>query len=393
MPRDRRHAPIPYGHHWIGEEDIAAVAAALRADWITQGPTGERFEQAIAAVTGARHVAVFSSGTAALHAACFAAGIGPGDEVVTTPLSFVASANCALYMGGRPIFADVSPDTGNLDPDLAAGAITPRTKALLPVDYAGHPADLEAFRALARERGLLLIEDASHAIGARLHGRPIGAIADLTTFSFHPVKTITTGEGGAVTTDDDALARRLRLFRSHGITKTPEDLIGDDSEGGPWYYEMQALGYNYRITDFQCALGLTQIARLDRFLARRRAIVARYDETFGADPALRIPGRRPGAEPAWHLYPLRIRAERLRAGRRAVFERLRERGLGVQVHYIPTPLQPYYRKNFGHAPGDFPNAEAYYAGEISIPLYPKMSDEDVGDVIAIVTEAIDEVRA
>ena len=393
MPRDRRQDPIPYGHHWIDEDDVAAVTAVLRGDWITQGPLIERFEHALAAVAGARHAVSFSSGTAALHGACFAAGIGPGDEVVTSPLSFAASANCVLYLGGRPVFADVSPDTGNLDPEQAVRAITPLTKALLPVDYAGHPADLEAFRALARDRGLCLIEDASHAIGATLGGRPLGSIADLTTFSFHPVKTITTGEGGAVTTDDDALAGALRLFRSHGITRSPEALTQDDLEPGPWYYEMQVLGYNYRITDIQCALGLSQLGRLGRFVARRRAIAARYDEAFGADPALRVPARRPGAEPAWHLYPLRIRAERLRAGRRAIFERLRARGLGVQVHYVPTPLQPYYRKHFGHAPGDFPNAEAYYAGEISIPLFPMMSDADVGDVIDIVRDVIDEVRA
>jgi len=393
MPRDRRHAPIPYGHHRIDEEDIAAVSAALRGDWITQGPLVDRFEEALAAAVGARHAVAFSSGTAALHGACFAAELGPGDEVVTTPLSFAASANCVLYMGGRPVFADVSPDTGNLDPDLAARAITPRTKALLPIDFAGHPADIEAFRVLARERGLVLIEDASHAIGSRLHGRPVGSIADLTTFSFHPVKMITTGEGGAVTTEDGTLAARLRLFRSHGITRAPEEMTQDDLERGPWYYEMQALGYNYRITDFQCALGLAQLPKLGRFLDRRRAIVARYDEAFGPDPALMIPARRPGAEPAWHLYPLRVLRTALRGGRREVFERLRARGLGVQVHYIPTPLQPYYRKHFGHAPGDFPNAEAWYAEEISIPLYPGMTDEDVGDVTAIVKEVIDEVRA
>jgi UDP-4-amino-4,6-dideoxy-N-acetyl-beta-L-altrosamine transaminase len=393
MPRDRRHAPIPYGHHWIDEDDVAAVVAALRDDWITQGPLIERFEEEIARVAGARHAVAFSSGTAALHGACFAAGIGPGDEVVTSPLSFVASANCVLYAGGRAVFADVSEDTGNLDPARAARAITPRTRALLPVDFGGHPADLDALRALARERGLTLIEDASHAIGGRLGGRSIGSLADLTTFSFHPVKTITTGEGGAVTTDDDRLAARLRLFRTHGITKAPEALVQADVERGPWYYEMQELGFNYRITDIQCALGLSQLRRLDAFVARRLAIAARYNEAFGADPALRVPATRPGAEPAWHLYPLRLRLDRLRTGRRAVFEALRARGLGVQVHYIPTHLQPYYRKHFGHAPGEFPAAEAYSAGEISLPLFPRMTDADVADVIAIVGEVIAEARA
>jgi UDP-4-amino-4,6-dideoxy-N-acetyl-beta-L-altrosamine transaminase len=392
MHRDRRQALLPYGRQWIDEEDVAAVIEILRSDWITQGPIIERFEEALARAVGARFAVAFSSGTAALHGASFAAGIEPGDEVVTSPLAFAASANTVLYQGGRPVFADVSPDTGNLDPALAARALTPRTKAFLPVDYAGHPADLDAFQAMARERGLLVIEDGAHALGAKLLDRAVGSLADLTAFSFHPVKTITTGEGGAVTTDDETLARRLRRFRTHGITRETEELAQSDLERGPWYYEMQELGFNYRITDLQCALGLTQLKRLDAFVQRRQAIVDRYLDAFGQDPALLVPAVRRGVEPAWHLFPLRLRLGRLRAGRREVFEALRARGLGVQVHYIPIPLHPYYRKRFGYAPGDFPEAEAYYAAEISLPLFPRMTDGDVGDVIAIVRSVIDEVR-
>lgn len=393
MHRDRRGAPLPYGRQWIDEEDIARVLEVLRSDWITQGPLIARFEEALARATGARHAVAFSSGTASLHAACFAAGIGPGDEVITTPFSFAACANAVLYQGGRPVFADVSGDTGNLDPAETLKAITPRTRALLPVDYAGHPADIDAFRELARERGLLVIEDAAHSIGARLSGRPVGALADLTTFSFHPVKTITTGEGGAVTTDDDNLARRLRLFRTHGITKERGEFVQSDLEHGPWYYEMQELGFNYRITDFQCALGLSQIRRIEEFVARRGAIVSRYREVLGGDEALRVPALRPEVSPAWHIFPLRLRLEKLRAGRGEIFKTLRERGLGVQVHYIPTHLQPYYRKHFGHAPGDFPKAEAWYAAEISLPLFPRMTEEDVEDVIGIVKDVVNEARA
>ncbi len=393
MPRDRSDAPLPYGRQWIDEEDVQGVLEVLRSDWITQGPAIDLFEESLCRAAGARFAVAFSSGTAALHGAVFAAGIGPGAEVVTSPLSFVAGANAVLYQGGRPVFADVSEDTGNLDPAEVRKALTPRTRALLPVDYAGHPADLEALHEIARERGLIVIEDAAHSLGGRLGGRPVGTLADLTTFSFHPVKTITTGEGGAVTTDDEALARRLRLFRTHGITRETGEFLHGDIERGPWYYEMVELGYNYRITDLQCALGLSQLRKLEGFVARRRAIVERYGEAFGENDALTVPATRPGAEPAWHIFPLRLRLERLRALRGAVFKALRERGLGVQVHYIPIPLHPYYRKHFGHAPGEFPRAEAYYAAEISIPLFPRMSDADVEDVVAIVGEVVEETRA
>jgi perosamine synthetase len=393
MHRDRRGSPLPYGRQWVDEEDIARVLETLRSDWLTQGPAIRRFEEALARAVGARHAVALATGTAALHAACFAAGIGPDAEVVTSPLTFAACGNAVLYLGGRPVFADVCRDTGNLDPAETLMALTPRTRALLPVDYAGHPADMDAFREIARGRDLLVIEDAAHSLGARLAGRPVGALADLTIFSFHPVKTITTGEGGAVTTDDDELARRLRLFRTHGITRDAGEFVQSDVEQGPWYYEMQELGFNYRITDLQCALGLSQLRRLGEFVERRRAIVNRYREAFGADEALMVPVLRPGAEPAWHLFPLRLRLERLRVTRGALFEALRGRGLGVQVHYIPIHLQPYYRKHFGYTLGDYPEAEKYYAAEISLPLFPRMTDEDVEDVIGIVNDVVDEARA
>lgn len=379
--RPVREALLPYGRQTITDADVAAVVAALRSDWITTGPKVGEFEDAFATVVQARHAVSFSSGTAALHAAVFAAGIGTGDEAITSPLTFCATANAVLYQGATPVFADVREDTLNLDPAEAERKITARTKALLPVDYAGHPADLDALRALADRHGLVIIEDAAHALGATYRGRAVGAISHMSVFSFHPVKHLTTAEGGMVATDDAGLAQRLRLFRNHGIAR---DARTRQSEGA-WFYEMTALGFNYRLTDLASALGLAQLPRLPANVARRRAIAARYDEALAGAPNLRLPATAPDVEPAWHLYPVRVVPP---VDREAVYRALRAEGLGVNVHYIPVHLHPYYRERFGYRGGEFPAAEAAYGQLISLPMFHGMSDQDVADVITAVEKVM-----
>ena len=376
---------IPYGHQWISDEEVEAVSKALRGDWLTQGPAVEAFEEAVARVAGARYGVAFSSGTAALHGAYFAAGVGPGDEVLTSPLTFMATANAALYLGGEARFADIDPATGCLDPCRAREALSPRTRVIAPVSYAGYPAPLGEFLSLAREVGALVVEDASHALGGDRQGRPVGAEADLTVFSFHPVKHVTTGEGGMVVTNREDLAARMRRFRSHGVEKDPQTL-GEAWEG-PWYYEMRELGYNYRLTDLQCALGLGQVGRLEGFVARRRELAARYDAALASVSGVRLPPSHPGH--AYHLYPLRVEP----AWRRGLFEGLRRRDLGVQVHYLPVPLHPYYRSRYGFVGGEYPEAERFYASEISIPMYPALSDAEQDEVIRRLREGIEEARS
>ena len=394
---------IPYGRQWIDDDDVAAVAEALRADWLTQGPTIAEFERAVAARVGAKHGVAFANGTAALHAACFAAGMGPGDEVITSPITFVASANCALYLGARIAFADIRPDTYCLDPEKLELAITPATKAIVAVDHTGQPCDLGEIGAIAKHHRITLIEDAAHALGATYRGKPVGALSDMTMFSFHPVKHITTGEGGMITTEDPDLARKMRVFRNHGISRDAASMgLGDqaaDNVGGvkpgrnpatpaPWYYEMQALGFNYRITDIQCALGLSQLKKLDRSLERRREISQRYTDAFANSRVLVTPYQEPDRESAWHLYVIRLRLDAMAKTRRQVFEDLRHRNIGVNVHYVPVHLQPYFRERFGFSRGDFPEAEAYYDGAITLPLHPTMTDEDCARVIDAVLGAV-----
>ncbi len=374
--------PLPYGRQWIEEDDVEAVARALRGEFLTTGPTVEAFERALAQRCGARHAVVVSNGTAALHAAYFAVGVGPGDEVVTTPLTFSATANAAAWQGARPVFADVDPRTLLLDPEQARRAITPRTRVLAPVDYAGEPADLDAFRALAREKGLVLLEDAAHSLGATLGGRPVGSLADLTILSFHPVKHITTAEGGAVLTDDDRLAQRLRDFRSHGIVREPARLGRDE---GAWYYDIEEIGLNYRLTDMQCALGLSQLGKLDRFLARRRALAAAYRRLLEGEERVVLPASRDDQAHAFHLFPIRLAGPNPQ--RRLVFERLRAAGVGVQVHYVPVNALTAYRKR-GYSPEQTPHALDAYSRLISLPLFPAMQDADVARVVAALKEAL-----
>lgn len=379
--RPVREPLLPYGRQSLTDADIAAVVDVLRSDWLTTGPTIDEFERVFASMVGARHGISFSSGTAALHAAVFAAGVTPGDEAITTPLTFCATANAVLYLGGLPVFADVQPDTLTLDPDQVARLVTARTKAILPVDYAGHPAALDHLLAIADRHGLVVIEDAAHALGATLQGRPVGAISHMTVFSLHPVKHVTTGEGGMVTTNDDDLARRLRLFRGHGIESNARTRQAE----GTWFYEMTALGYNYRLSDIACALGLSQLSRLADNLSRRRAIAARYADAFAGVRGLALPVTQRGVSPAWHLYPVRVASS---IDRGDVFRALRAEGLGVNVHYIPVHLHPYYRERFGYRGGEFPVAEGAYAQLISLPMFHGMTDQDVEDVCSAVNKVM-----
>jgi perosamine synthetase len=375
-----REKLLPYGRQSIEEADIQAVVEVLRSDWLTTGPKVEEFEVAFAARVGAKHAVSFTSGTAALHAAAFTAGLKSGDEAITTPLTFAATANCVLYCGATPVFADVSADTINIDPDQIAAKITPKTRAILPVDYAGHPADLNAITDLARKRGLIVIEDACHALGAEYDGTRVGSIADMTVFSFHPVKHVTTGEGGMVTTNDAKLDETLRRFRNHGISTDARQR----HKAGQWYYEMVLLGFNYRLPDIACALGLEQMTRLDANLARRREIAAVYTKAFREIPGVVPPAVRPEANPAWHLYPIRLDLAKLTADRGQIFRALRAENVGVNVHYIPVHTHPYYREQFGYKGGEFPVAEDAYARLLSLPMFHAMTDRDVADVIQAV---------
>jgi perosamine synthetase len=379
-----RSTLLPYGRQSISEEDIQAVTDVLRSDWLTTGPKVAEFEEVLAAWVGAKFAVAFSSGTAALHGAAFAAGLKPGDEAITSPLTFAATANCVLYQGARPVFADVSPDTLNLDPDRLAERITPNTRAVLPVDYAGHPADLDPILALAEQHGLTVIEDACHALGAEYLSRRSGSIAHMSVFSFHPVKHLATGEGGMVTTDRADLAESLRRFRNHGISSDARQR----QASGQWHYEMVTLGFNYRLTDIACALGVSQMKKLEANLARRREIADRYTHAFRELPSVVTPSVRPGINPAWHLYPIRVNPAKLNTDRAHIFRALRAENIGVNVHYIPVHLHPYYRERFGYQGGEYPVAEGAYEQLISLPMFHGMSDQDLQDVIEALTKVM-----
>lgn len=364
---------IPYGRQSIDEADIQAVVDVLRSDYLTTGPKVAEFERKVADYVGAKYAVAVCNGTAALHIACLAAGIGSGDEVITTPITFAASANCALYCGADPVFADIDPLTYNIDPKEVERCITSRTKAIIPVHYTGQPCDMEAITAIAKKHNLTVIEDAAHALGAVYNGRKIGSISDMTCFSFHPVKPVTTGEGGMVVTQDEALYRRLLLFRSHGITRD-EDLLTENQ--GPWYYQQQLLGYNYRITDISCALGISQMDKLDGFLEKRRSIAKRYNEAFAEVDGIRTPVQMELCESGWHLYMIQV----LNRDRREVFEALRAAGIGVNVHYIPVYRHPYYQEH-GYAGVHCPHGEEFYQRAISLPIYPGLTQEQQDYVI------------
>ncbi|SEI82547.1 UDP-4-amino-4,6-dideoxy-N-acetyl-beta-L-altrosamine transaminase [Pseudomonas sp. NFR16] len=376
---------IPYGKQSLDQADIDAVVEVLKSDWLTQGPTIERFEAAMAQRCEAGYGVAVCNATAALHIACLAAGLGQGDRLWTSPNTFLASANCGRYCGADVDFVDIDPLTWNIDVKaLALKLEAAERDATLPnvlvaVAFSGQSCDMRQIAALSRRYGFTVIEDASHAVGARYAGRPVGCgdFADMTVFSFHPVKIVTTGEGGLVLTNRAELAERLQRLRSHGMTRDPAHM--DQPSHGPWYYQQIELGFNYRITDMQAALGLSQLNKLDAFLARRRQLAERY-QTRLAGLALQLPTSEPDAESAWHLYVVRLQTARLRLSHREVFEGLREAGVGVNLHYIPVHLQPYYR-DLGFRPGDFPQAEAYYHEAISLPLFPAMTDEQHDFVI------------
>ncbi|MCR8660533.1 UDP-4-amino-4,6-dideoxy-N-acetyl-beta-L-altrosamine transaminase [Paenibacillus endoradicis] len=371
----KREQFLPYGQQWIDNEDIEAVVTTLRSPYLTTGPNIQQFEESVAAYVGAKYAVAFANGTAALHGACYAAGITVGDEVITTPITFAASSNCAKYMGADVVFADINKDTYNIDPADISRKITRRTKAIIPVDFTGQPCEIDVIMDIARENQLVVIQDGAHSLGAEYKGKKIGSQADMTMFSFHPVKPVTTAEGGVIVTNNEQYYEKLKLFRSHGITRTPYA-----EEQGEWYYEMVDLGYNYRMTDLQAALGSSQMKKLDSFMKRRRQLAALYTELMKDIPGIRVPSQLADTNSGWHLYSIQIDQEVTGKSRKQIFEAMRAANIGVHVHYIPVYWFPFY-KQLGYEKGLCPIAEQWYAGALTLPLYPKMSDEDVKDVV------------
>ncbi|MBP2077997.1 UDP-4-amino-4,6-dideoxy-N-acetyl-beta-L-altrosamine transaminase [Oceanobacillus polygoni] len=379
-----RDSYLPYGKQWIDNEDIKAVTDVLKSDFITTGPAISQFEKEIAEFVGAKYAVAFSSGTAALHAACFAAGIKENDEVITTPMTFAASSNCILYVGGQPVFADIDSKTYNISPESIKSLLTEKTKAIITVDFTGQPAEYDEIISLAKKSGLIIIDDAAHALGATYKDRHIGSIGDMTMFSFHPVKHITTGEGGIITTSNADYYEKLLLFRSHGITR---DSLKLKNNQGPWYYEMQELGYNYRMTDIQAALGSSQLKKLNTFLKKRREYAKKYNDAFAEIDALITPYQQHECNSSWHLYIVRLDMEKLNVNRKEIFKALQKENIGVNVHYIPVHLHPFYQK-LGYRKGLCPQAEKLYEEIITLPLFPAMSEQDLHDVIAGVKKVI-----
>lgn len=372
-----RETLLPYGRQQIDDDDIQAVVDVLRSDWLTTGPKVAEFEGAFAEYVGSEEAVAVCNGTAALHAAVAALGIAPGDEVIVPAMTFAASANCVVYQGGTPVFADVDAETLLIDPLEVEAKITSQTKAVVAVDYAGQPADYDVLLEIADRHGIAVISDACHALGASYKGRKVGTLSNLSAFSLHPVKHITAGEGGVVTTNDPTFATQMRIFRNHGITSDHRQR----ESAGSWFYEMVNLGFNYRLTDFQCALATSQLKKLDGWIDRRQEIAARFDGVFAELPAIRPLKVMRGVSHAYHLYVIRLDANLLRVARRQVFAALRAEGIGGNVHYIPVHLHPFYRNRFGTAPGMCPTAEAVYEDLLTLPMFAGMNDDDVEDVI------------
>lgn len=385
-----RKEKIYYGRQWIDEDDVKAVTEALTDDLITCGPRVAALEKKLCEVTGAKYAVAVSNGTAALHCACLAAGIGEGDEVITSPITFAASANCAVYVGATPVFADIDPETYNIDPASIEAHITDKTKAVVAVAYTGQSVDYARIQKICDKHGLTLITDAAHAIGTKYNGQPVGSIGDMTCFSFHPVKTVTSGEGGAITTNDPELFRKLKLASQHGIVRNADEFVHEAD--GIWYYEMQELGFNYRLTDIQAALLISQLNKLQKFSDRRKEIVKKYDEAFKDIPEIIVQKEIPESDTTRHLYVIQLDLDKLKCNRREFFEALSAENVQPQVHYVPVYYFPFYEKR-GYKKGLCPNAEKLYNGMMSIPLYPLMTDSDVDDVIAAVKKVAEGYRA
>jgi perosamine synthetase len=379
---------IQYGRQWIDDEDIEEVVKVLKGPLITTGPKVKEFEEAISEYTNSKFAVAVTNGTTALTCACIAANINEGDEVITTPMTFAASANCVLYRKAKPVFTDILPDTYNIDPNSIEKKINNKTKAIIAVDFTGQPVELEEIKKIAKENKLLLIEDGAHALGAQYKGSKIGSISDLTTFSFHPVKNITTGEGGIITTNNEEHYKKMMLYRTHGITRNEELLVENH---GTWYYEQQLLGDNLRMTDFQAALGISQLKKIDKFNSRRREISEKYDASFKDLEGIIIQKQIEDTISARHIYIIQLELEKLQSNRKEIFDELYSRNIGVNVHYIPVYYHPYY-KGLGYKKGLCPIAEDLYERIITIPLYPKMTDEEVDYVIENVINIIDKHR-
>jgi len=375
---------LPYGHQWIDDDDVKAVSDVLKTDFITQGKKVDEFERKVAEYCNAKYAVAFSSGTAALHAACAVAGIKKNNEAITTPMTFAASANAIVYCGGKPVFADIKLDTININPEEIRKKITKNTKVIIPVDFAGQPCELDEINKIASKDDLIVIEDAAHSLGAEYKGQKIGGLSDMTVLSFHPVKAITTGEGGMVLTNIENFYEKLRVFRHHGIIKS-HDLAKNKGE---WYYEIQQLGYNFRLTDFQCALGISQLKKLDKNIKRRREIAANYNDAFEENEEIITPTELDCVKSAYHIYVIQIKPDLLKVGRKEIFDALRAENIGVNVHYIPVHYHPFYQKEFGYKKGDFPNTERYYEHALTLPIFPRMSKDDVNDVIEAVKKVI-----
>lgn len=380
-----RDTYLSYGRQCIDDKDIEAVTKVLKGDFLTTGPNVKAFEEKIANYVGVKYAVAVSNGTAALHAACFAAGIKEGDEVIVAPMTFAASSNCVLYCGGKPVFVDIDPGTYNIDVNKIEEKITKKTKAIIPVDFTGQVVDIDKINEIAKKYNLTVIEDAAHALGSEYKGRKVGPLSHMTEFSFHPVKPITTAEGGVVVTDDENLFERLSLFRTHGITRS-KNLMSHYE--GPWYYEQIDLGYNYRITDIQCALGVSQLNKVEYFINRRRDIVAKYNNAFkDLSEYLSIPYEPEYSNSGWHIYVIKLNLDKLKVSRKEIFDALQAENIGVNVHYIPVYLHPYYEK-LGYKKGLCPESEKLYKQIITLPLFPKMNDNDIEDVIDAVKKVI-----
>lgn len=387
--RPVRESRISYGRQCIEQDDVDAVVATLTSDYLTCGPKIEELEQKLCEITGAKYAVAVSNGTAALHIAAMAAGFSQGEEVIVSSITFAASSNCVLYCGAHPVFADINPETYNIDPASIRKLITSRTKGIIAVDFTGQATELDEIRAICKEHDLILIEDAAHAIGTKYKGQPVGSIADMTCFSFHPVKTVTGGEGGAVTTNDEQLYRRLMRLRSHGITRHQEEMVHPSDAG--WYNEQVELGYNYRMTDFQAALLISQLSKLQKFSARRKEIVEKYNEAFSAMPEIAVQKEIPESDTTRHLYILRLNPELLTCSRREFFDALCAENIYPQVHYLPVYYHSYYEK-LGYQKGICPNAEKYYEEVMSIPLYYSLTNEEAEDVICAVKKIVEYYR-